>query len=92
MKEYRRINKSDMRKLCIDHDYFNCGDNDDYNILFDLIDIPNITTDKLVSIARYIKKFSDTDECLEYVCYKLSEISYSVFETEYDDVILNIKL
>ena len=74
MKEIRLISGTSVRQACITHEWFTCGDIEEYTELFECIfDISNsgrnVTTGLLEVIARNIKKYSDTD-------YNITEIMY----------------
>lgn len=55
-KEVRTISANRLRKLCIDHDWYTRGDNEEYRHLLDDMagDKENITTEDIVEIARDI--------------------------------------
>ena len=60
-KEIRRIRANDLRNLCVEEDWYTCGDNDEYgHLLLDLAGHKeNITTDDIVEIASDIIEHSD---------------------------------
>lgn len=74
MKEIRWISGTKVRQVCINYEWFTCGDVEEYAELFECIyDISNsarnVTTDILEVIARNIKKYIDTD-------YNIAEIMF----------------
>ncbi len=80
-KEIRKIEASKIRNLCIEKDWFTCGDNDQYGELLDYgFSGKNITSDELVEMATLIKEYSDTDYEVTSIMYELAKICYSYFE------------
>ena len=74
MKEFRRISGTKVRQACIDHDWFTCGDINEYDSLLEYVygisyEGRNIDTDRLEFIANKIKKYSNTD-------YEVSQIMF----------------
>lgn len=63
MKEIRLISGTSVRQACINHEWFTCGDIEEYTKLFECIfDISNsgrnVTTSLLEVIARNIKNIA----------------------------------
>ena len=67
MKQYtetRVLSTTKLRKLCIQHNWYTCGDNDEYAALFAKLhdeegELVHISTDKLVEIATDIYEHSE---------------------------------
>lgn len=77
-KEIRRISAQALRELCIEEDWYTCGDNEDYgHLLLDLAGHKaNITTDDIVEIATDIIEHSELDiDDFEEVAYKVANIA-----------------
>lgn len=76
--ETRTLTASKLRSLCIKNDWYTCGDNEDYENLFDrLTDCygcpVHMTTEKLVEIATDIWEHSEiTDYSIETVLFHLA--------------------
>ena len=70
MKEIRKISINNLRRICIEYDFYICGDCEKYSkILCYANELENITTDELETIATDIKNHSDTD-------YEVKEIMF----------------
>lgn len=84
--ETRTLTSSKLRLLCIKNDWYTCGDNDDYDRLFDrLTDCcgcpEHMTTDKLVEIATDIWEHSEiTDYTIETVLFELARACFTYFD------------
>ena len=84
--ETRTMSASKLRALCIKHDWYTCGDNEEYSRLFDrLTDCcgfpENLTTEKLVEIAVDIWEHSDiTDYTIETVLFELARACFTYFD------------
>ena len=77
-KEVRTISADRLRKLCIDHDWYTGGTNEEYShLLFDMAgDKENITTDDIVEITSDIIEHSKIDnEDFEDVAFAVANIA-----------------
>lgn len=77
MKEIRRISGERVRRACIDHGWFSCGDTNDYDSLFEYVygisyEDRNIDTGRLAFIANKIKKHSDTEYDIRGIMFVLN--------------------
>lgn len=83
-KELRRINPSSLRQLCIDHDWYTAGGNDEYgHLLYDLADEKeNLTTADIIEIAADIMAHSDLDDdcTIESIAFEVARIANVFFE------------
>lgn len=79
-REIRKIDASDIRGLCIKHNWFTRGNKAEYDVLLQYGFGKEITTDELVEMAEIILEHSDTDYELTSVMYELNEICYTYFE------------
>lgn len=79
--ETRRLFHEDLRNLCILHNWYTMGDNQEYSHMFELTDKENLTTADLVEIAADIIDHSEPDESLTivYVCFELARTAISLF-------------
>lgn len=79
--EIRTLSERKVRKLCIDHDWYTLGSNEDYaHLLLDIIPgIGNVTTADLAEIATNIKEHSDTEQSLTSIMYELARVCESFF-------------
>ena len=84
--ETRTLSASKLRSICIQHDWYTCGTNEEYGRLFDkLTDCcgcpVHLTTEKLVEIADDIWDHSDiTDYTIETVLFELARACYTYFD------------
>lgn len=77
-KEIRRISAYSLRNLCIEENWYTCGDNEEYgHLLLDLAGHKeNITTDDIIEIASDIIEHSDLSTTdFENVAYKVANIA-----------------
>ena len=75
--ETRTWSASRVRQACIKHDFYTCGDDDDYSAMLDQVRDLRPTTANIYLIAKDIFDHSDTEEkwedlTVEYVMYVLS--------------------
>lgn len=86
--ETRRLDGYNIRKACIENEWYTKGTNEEYSALMDsVLGVPDITTERLLKIAMDILEHSEmnrdyTDEH-EFVCdimFKLAQECVSVFE------------
>lgn len=87
--ETRHINFSDLYRLCVDRNWYTCGTNAEYELMFGKAK-GNMTTDKMVALAKDIIEHSAPhlfDDCeyngttpLAYVLYELADIAHTTFE------------
>lgn len=74
----RTLRPEDVRLVCIDHNYYTCGDNEEYDNMFSMlkgetqVTHSNITGHRLQKIAEDIKDHSDTEETVEDIMWALS--------------------
>lgn len=79
--ETRRVEMAMLRDLCIDKNWYTCGDNEEYsNLLRTAAYCENITTDVLVELATDIKSHSETEYEITSIMYELAKICYTYFE------------
>ena len=86
IKETRHMNKYRLRKLCIKYDWFTCGDNEEYEKLFDMAGSfsTNIGAHTLYEMAEWIMIHSSEESMedidLADVMGALTGVCYSTFE------------
>lgn len=74
----KTLRAEDVRGVCIDHNYYTCGDNREYSEMFSMLNREtrvthsNITGHTLQRIAEDIKDHSDTEETVEDILWALS--------------------
>ncbi len=82
-KEIRKIRASALRQLCIDHDWYTAGDNDEYgHLLYDLAqNKENLSTADIMEIAADIMDHSelDNDRTIESVAFEVARIAFVFF-------------
>lgn len=83
-KETRRISASELRKLCVQQDWYTGGTVEEYeHLLLDLADNKeNITTADIVEIAYDIINHSDniTEDEITSVMFAVGKIANTFFE------------
>lgn len=85
MKETRWMNKLDLRSLCIEHNWFTHGNNNQYNKFLNMVGdhTKHLTTNTLLKMALTIQQYSDpeTYEILELggIMFCLNEICHTSF-------------
>jgi len=81
MVETRKLYSEDLRRLCIRHNWYTKGTNDEYIPLLNAVDkLENVTTEEIANIAENILRYSDTDYPLVAICFEIAEICHSYFE------------
>ena len=84
--ETRTLSASKLRAICIEHDWYTRGTNEEYGRLFDkLTDCcgcpEHLTTEKLVEIAEDIWEHSEiTDYTIETVLFALARACFTYFD------------
>ena len=85
-KETRTIDACDIRKLCIEKNWFTEGTNEEYSELLNYGAYPhkNITTDDLVEMATLILEHSEKEYISDYaitdIMWSLANICHTYFE------------
>ena len=82
MKERRTLRSDDVRRLCIEKNWYTRGDCEEYNKVLKLSNCEDVTTDLIVKIAEDIKAHSNTEYDVENICFEIARICYSFFEQE----------
>ncbi len=86
MIEKRKLYSDDLRKLCIRHNWYTKGTNEEYAQLLNMADkLDHVRSRYIVGIAEDIIKHSDlsgTDYDLPAICFEIAEICHSFFEQE----------
>ena len=80
----REWNAIRVRRMCIDHDYYTRGDNEDYSHMLNWVDrlYPNV--ENMLFIAKDIKAHSDEDIPVESIMFGLEREAVVVhFDIEY---------
>jgi hypothetical protein len=90
-REVRKLSREDLRALCIRHDWYTGGTNEEYYNLMQMTEKECITTDDIVEIATDIIEHSETakanfekatggEDFYEYVMFMIGEECYTYFE------------
>ena len=89
MKERRTLRGDDVRRLCIEKNWYTRGDCEEYRKVLKMADSQNVTTDLIVKIAEDIYTHSDKaywKDCesdpVGNICFEIARICYSFFEQE----------
>jgi hypothetical protein len=83
MKETRKLSGANLRKLCINKNWYTCGTTTEYGKMLLLADnCKNVETSTIVKFAEDIMLHSDTDYLLESICFEIAAICHSIFEQE----------
>ena len=84
MKIARDITSDKVREMCIRHDYYTCGDCDEYSIMLanvNFVDPDDV--DSMATIAKDIFDHSDVKQfCEDYVCSRgdvYAHIMYNLY-------------
>ena len=79
--ETRTLSASKLRAICIQHDWYTCGTNEQYTNLFSMLTdnylAAEMTTEKLAEIAADILAHSDADDCRDGYL-EITEIMYDL--------------
>ena len=73
MKLLIGLNSRAVRNMCIEHDYYTKGDNEQYGTMLRMCS-KDMTEERLVKIAEDIKSHSDTNDDVRDIIYSLSEL------------------
>ena len=89
IKETRILNWNDLRNLCIKHDWYTYGTNEEYSDILDFASSNEMTTENLVVIANNIiehtnpNRFADCEPngttAIQYVLFELADTCKSFF-------------
>lgn len=80
IKEMRYISPEEVRSLCIERNWYTCGDNEQYSYMLSVLcDKENITTQDMIIIATDIRTHSETDASIAEVATALANISTTIF-------------
>ena len=90
-REVRTLTSTDLRKLCIRHDWYTDGTIEEYANLMRMTEKETITTDDIVEIATDIIEHSQTakanfekasggEDFYTYVMFMIGEECYTYFE------------
>ena len=86
IREMRYLSSMEVRNLCIKHDWYTCGDNEQYDYLLNILcDKRNITTQDMVIIATDIKTHSETELSIAEIATALARIATTIFYEDYED-------
>lgn len=96
LKETRRIDAMALRSICIEHQFYTCGDCEDYDNMLNMVyskshETKSLTSSLVLKIATDIAEHSDMDELtrrynedekgiLEEICYLIIDKSYTCCE------------
>jgi hypothetical protein len=81
MTETRVLTYDNLRALCIEKNWFNRGNSEDYEgMLRYAAEKKNVQTSTIVIIARTIKQNSDTEHPISSICFEIARKCYSFFE------------
>jgi len=82
MQEIRKIDWMKVRQLCIEHSYYTCGTNKEYeNLLFVLCNCDNATLPQVKEIAEDILKHSNWEKEADEYGMDYSELLIYLMET-----------
>lgn len=66
-KVIRKLTMQALRQLCIDRDWYDCGDNEEYSNLLFMTKKEDITSDDIVEIATDIIEHSSNLSCDDFI-------------------------
>lgn len=80
-KEVRTLTRTDLRTLCIKHNWYTNGTTVEYETLLSLTEKENITTEDIITVAADIMNHSiNEDRPLESYCFEVVRICNTFFE------------
>jgi hypothetical protein len=83
MRETRRLYGENLRKLCIEHNWFTNGTNEDYaRVLKMANDCEDLKTENIVNLSQLIKFYSETEYEVKNICFEIARICHSIFEED----------
>lgn len=80
VREYRTITSDALRNLCIEKNWYTCGNNEEYGKLLESANKSNISADDIWVMATDIKKHSDTEHEIDSICFEIARKCISHFE------------
>lgn len=81
MRETRRLYRDDLRRLCIENNWYTRGANVEYEKMLTFADnCQNITTADIVKIATDIISHSNTEHSASSICFEIAKVCNSFFE------------
>lgn len=81
--ENRIINRKNLKQLCIDFDLYTLGTSEEYEeMLKSAVFEGDLTTEKIVEIAKNILEHSETDIELGSLCAEINRAAYTFFIEE----------
>jgi hypothetical protein len=81
MIEIRTLWGDDLRRLCIDKNWYTRGVNEEYSVLLNkAASAVNVTTELIVELAEDIKAHSDTEHDLKGICFEIARKCNVFFE------------
>lgn len=83
--ESRQLFPDDLRKLCIQKNWYTHGTNQEYGMLLYSLTVGDMTTAKIGIIAEDIKKHSDTDEDIPSIMFEIARICRTFFDYEEEE-------
>lgn len=100
IKEERKIDSAKVRSICINHDWYTCGTNEEYSRMFEMCDRSKGEAREIYEIAKDITEKSDMtryfnsgytkDEVIENVMHYIANdammISHKILETVDDRI------
>ena len=72
MKELRKLSMEKIIRMCIDNDFYTCGDCEEYDRMLTYANnVKRATTKEIEKIATDIKEHSDTDDQVINIMFML---------------------
>ena len=78
IKTSRAWDSDDVRRMCIKHDFYTCGDNEEYSAMLRYVDEHEPTTENLYIIAVDIYEHSALDDFGQYGDSVISSIMFDL--------------
>lgn len=81
--ETRKLNKEELRKLCIEYNWCNACNNTEYEELLNICDKDNISAEDIANIAATIDQYTVNNPYngeIQSIAFNVARKCYSTFE------------
>lgn len=78
-KEIKTWQPADVRRVCINFDYYTCGDNEEYDTMLEFVRAHKPTTNNILWVANDICNHSDLHRYNATYTEKIESIMYNLY-------------
>lgn len=78
--ESRQLFPEDLRRLCIQNNWYTNGTQEEYGMLLYSLTVGDMTTARIGIIAEDIKKHSNTDEEVTSIMFEIARVCRTFFD------------